>query len=200
MRLTPSCLWLAAAFLGGAGGAPALALDDTSTMSSVLGFLGVPTEEPTERIVYRERSKLVLPPSRPSLPEPRERGESRPASWPVDQEVVHKRGSQAPVRQVGLNENPNSAADVAHQQQRRGKCLIAGSDGDCTSFFDKSEAQSQPKMRKPGEATTRSFLTEPPTGYREQVAGGKGIQEKEEAGWSNPVGFIGEKVSGIFGN
>ena len=54
---------VAASAFGGFGAArPALAYDDQSTFTSVMGVVGVPIEENNDKIDYRERPKLVLPP------------------------------------------------------------------------------------------------------------------------------------------
>lgn len=52
--------------------APARAYDDKPAWTSVMELVGVGTSERIAAIDYRERSKLVVPPSRAALPEPRE--------------------------------------------------------------------------------------------------------------------------------
>jgi hypothetical protein len=60
----------------------------------LLGLFGVDTNSSGEKIDYRERPKIVVPPNRQALPEPRS-GADRPASWPVDQEGAHRHGARA---------------------------------------------------------------------------------------------------------
>jgi hypothetical protein len=196
LHRAPTCVGLALVILGGAGVAPAAAYDDKSTISSVLGFIGVNSDDEEHRkIVFREHPKLVVPPNRQALPSPQAEAQ-RPASWPVDQEVARRKGL-APARQPGLNENPNVAgADGEHNGPR--KCLVAASDGHCTIMTDADEpGAGGTKTRGAGESSTRSYLTEPPAAYRQHVAGGKGAKEEEpKSDWANPVGMIGKLFGG----
>jgi hypothetical protein len=84
----------ASAALGALGAAPVRASDDASTVGAVLGLFGVDTNSSGEKIDYRERPKIVVPPNRTALPEPRA-GADRPASWPVDQEGARRHGARA---------------------------------------------------------------------------------------------------------
>ncbi len=84
----------ASAALGARGAAPALASDDASVGGALLGLFGVDSNSSGEKIDYRERPKIVIPPNRQALPEPRA-GADRPASWPVDQEGAHRHGARA---------------------------------------------------------------------------------------------------------
>ncbi|TDX66829.1 hypothetical protein EDE12_101365 [Methylosinus sp. sav-2] len=199
LRLTPACVGLALVFLGGTGVVPAAAYDDKSTLTSVLGFIGVYSDEDeSQKIVFREHPKLVVPPNRQGLPSPQAETE-RPASWPVDQEIARRKGAPAPARQPGLNENPNVAGSKNGEHDGPRKCLVAASDGHCTIATDADEpgAATGPKTRGAGEASTRSYLTEPPQAYRQKVAGGKGVKEAEEKpGWTNPIGMIGSLFGG----
>ncbi len=76
------------------GAAPARASDDASVGGALLGLFGVDSNSSGEKIDYRERPKIVVPPNRGALPEPRA-GADRPASWPVDQEGAHRHGARA---------------------------------------------------------------------------------------------------------
>ncbi|CAN2534782.1 hypothetical+protein [Methylocapsa aurea] len=198
LHRAPACFGLALVLLGGAGVAPAAAYDDKSTITSVLGFIGVYSDdEENQKIVFREHPKLVVPPNRQGLPSPQAETE-RPASWPVDQEVARRKGGQAPARQPGLNENTNVAGSKNGEHDGARKCLVAASDGHCTIMTDADEPGASPtKTRGAGEASTRSYLTEPPPAYRQKVAGGKGAKEAEEKpGWTNPIGMIGSLFGG----
>jgi hypothetical protein len=92
-RPTLTAIFAASAALGALGATPARASDDTSPMAAVLGLFGVDTNSSSEKIDYRERPKIVVPPNRQALPEPRS-GADRPASWPVDQEGAHRHGAR----------------------------------------------------------------------------------------------------------
>jgi hypothetical protein len=67
--------------------------DDTGTFSAIGAAIGVTSSEGT--IDYRERPKLVVPPDRKSLPEPRAEGDARPPSFPVDQTSARRQGARA---------------------------------------------------------------------------------------------------------
>ncbi len=84
----------ASAALGALGAAPARASDDSSVGGALLGLFGVDSNSSGEKIDNRERPKIVIPPNRQALPEPRA-GADRPASWPVDQEGAHRHGARA---------------------------------------------------------------------------------------------------------
>lgn len=84
----------ASAALGALGAAPARASDDSSVGGALLGLFGVDSNSGGEKIDYRERPKIVVPPNRTALPEPRSSAD-RPASWPVDQEGAHRHGARA---------------------------------------------------------------------------------------------------------
>lgn len=93
-RPTLTAIIAASAALGALGAAPARASDDTSVGGALLGLFGVDSNSGGEKIDYRERPKIVVPPNRQALPEPRT-GADRPASWPVDQEGAHRHGARA---------------------------------------------------------------------------------------------------------
>ena len=93
-RPTLTAIIAASAALGALGAAPARASDDASVGGALLGLFGVDSNSSGEKIDYRERPKIVVPPNRQALPEPRA-GADRPASWPVDQEGAHRHGARA---------------------------------------------------------------------------------------------------------
>lgn len=181
---------LALALTAAAGAGPARAYDDTSTVTSVLSLFGVGGDEGNDKIVYRERSKLVLPPKTNGLPEPQTHEGARPASWPVDQEVARRRGTERPAPQAGLNENPARGPT---------KCLASSSEGNCTIVTDADEPLlgGGPKTRAAGEPSTRSYLTEPPAAFRQKVAGGSGVKDSEKSSdWWNPGALVGNLFGG----
>ncbi len=69
----------------------ARAADDASFGAAIMGLFGVNANNSGEKIDYRERAKVVVPPNRQTLPEPRST-DSRPAAWPVDQENARRSG------------------------------------------------------------------------------------------------------------
>jgi hypothetical protein len=188
-----ACAGLAVA-LTALGATPAGALDDTSTLTSVMSLFGVGADEQQEKIVYRERSKLVLPPSGRGLPEPQSHDGARPESWPVDQEVARRRGGETPAPRVSLDEHSND------RSAKPTKCLSATSDGHCTIVTDADEpwlGGGGPKTRGAGEPSTRAYLVDPPAAFRQRVAGGKGVPDSEKSSdWWNPGALIGR----VFGD
>jgi len=107
-RPTLIAIFAASAALGALGAAPARASDDTSVGGALLGLFGVDSNSGGEKIDYRERPKIVVPPNRQALPEPRA-GADRPASWPVDQEGAHRHGARA-ANGSGANANGDEPA------------------------------------------------------------------------------------------
>jgi hypothetical protein len=101
-RPTLTAIIAASAALGALGAAPARASDDASVGGALLGLFGVDSNSSGEKIDYRERPKIVVPPNRQALPEPRA-GADRPASWPVDQEGAHRHGARAANSSSGAN-------------------------------------------------------------------------------------------------
>ena len=101
-RPTLTAIIAASAALGVLGAAPARASDDSSVGGALLGLFGVDSNSSGEKIDYRERPKIVIPPNRQVLPEPRA-GADRPASWPVDQEGAHRHGARAANSSSGAN-------------------------------------------------------------------------------------------------
>ena len=101
-RPTLTAIIAASAALGALGAAPARASDDASVGGALLGLFGVDSNSSGEKIDYRERPKIVIPPNRQALPEPRA-GADRPASWPVDQEGAHRHGARAASSSNGAN-------------------------------------------------------------------------------------------------
>ncbi|HXY58105.1 MAG TPA: hypothetical protein VEH76_05950 [Methylocystis sp.] len=71
------------AVLVGLGLAPARAADDGSVFNAVGKVFGYDSNKSNEQIDFHERPKLVVPPNRQALPEPRE-AQDRPTSWPTE--------------------------------------------------------------------------------------------------------------------
>jgi hypothetical protein len=218
MRSATACVGVAFSFLGAAFiGSPAMAYDDQSTLLSVLSLIGVYADDESEKIDYRARPQLVLPPNRQSLPDPQTRGDARPASWPVDQDGVRHRSAQAvarqPAPQPGLNQNP-TISPTELEKGRIGARAVdrAPGDSDCikgngrecllmTAEEATIGATEEKRTLVAGQEPPRNFLTEPPPGYRHPVKGGKASQgaSDEKDGWSNPGAYLTQQVGRIFG-
>ena len=63
-RPTLTAIIAASAALGALGAAPARASDDSSVGGALLGLFGVDSNSSGEKIDYRERPKIVVPPNR----------------------------------------------------------------------------------------------------------------------------------------
>lgn len=220
MRRASVCVGVALSFVGGLFvAAPAMAYDDQSTVMSVLGLIGVYSDDEGEKIVYRDRAKLVLPPNRQALPEPQARDNQRPGNWPVDQEIVRRKSTQAaarqPAPQPGLNQNPTiSPTELAHGRAGSPASARVAGDSECLNSTNRDCLLMTPEQAKigtkeaedkntlvAGQEPARSFLTEPPTGYRRPTKDGKATAgapvEKED--WSNPGAYIRQQAGKIFG-
>jgi hypothetical protein len=135
-----------------------------------------------EKIVYRERSKLVLPPAGRGLPEPRARDGERPASWPTNQEI-----------------SPSAGEETSAQEAAAADCVAGAPDGKCAVEKEtEGSLLGWLKSSSPNDRATakRSHLTEPPSAYRQRVAGGKGVTEPEKSDWWSPGALIGK----VFGD
>ncbi|PWB80438.1 MAG: hypothetical protein C3F11_17955 [Methylocystaceae bacterium] len=204
---------------GAFAGSPALAYDDQSTIMSVLSLIGVYSDDNNEKIEYRDRAKLVLPPNRQALPEPQSRGDGRPGGWPVDQDVVRRRNAQAvarqPAPQPGLNQNPTiSPTELAKGRAGAPAVSRTAGDSECLNsnareclLMSDAEAKvgtkesDEKKNLVAGREPARDYLTEPPRGYRTPTKDGKATAsapvEKED--WSNPGAYIRQQAGRIFG-
>jgi hypothetical protein len=84
----------AAGFIGAAlFSLQALAADDATIGGALMGLVGANPNNSGEKIDYRERAKVVVPPNRQALPAPRP-ADSHPAAWPVDQENSRRSGAR----------------------------------------------------------------------------------------------------------
>ena len=101
-RPTLTAIIAASAALGALGAAPARASDDAPSGAPCSDCSAWISNSSGEKIDYRERPKIVVPPNRQALPEPRA-GADRPASWPVDQEGAHRHGARAASSSSGAN-------------------------------------------------------------------------------------------------
>lgn len=180
-----------AALCGPGAAAPAWAYDDKSTWSSVLETVGVGGDKEAANIDYRERSKLVIPPNRQALPEPRPSGGGASGSaGPVDVESLRR--DLGPGQSAASNK-PGEGEDTPCSGENRKDCwkLVPG---------QKPIAPASSGARgssRPLTDTARNHLTEPPADY---VKPTKELPAtKEKASWWNPMAFIKEtagKVSG----
>ncbi len=147
--------------LGGAPNAAAADDDDEAFETKVLkGLFGIKDAPPIE---YRERSPLVVPPSR-DLPPPQTTSVVADPSWPKDPDRQPKKKSRAP---RDPNEAETSGRPLSPYELERGRRAGAG----LTPTNSTREEQGAPL--RPGEL-----------GYRGGILGAlfKGGSEKDEVG------------------
>lgn len=175
-----------AAVIGASTISPALAGDDgyAPIWTGLGGLLGLTGKDSDERIDYRERARLVLPP-KIALPPPIPPAAQRTAAWPVDPDVEKARkakedtlnilkaqsdlqamrdgGRLSPDQLRADHSTPGNAAAANHcaaQSNRRG-C-------DWVPFRNVLETVglAKPDEIVAGQEPDRDWLTDPPKGYR----------------------------------
>jgi hypothetical protein len=198
--------------------APAHAADDKSTFGAILDVFGANIGESDEKIDYRERSRIVVPPNRAALPDPRSGDAARSAdgrAWPVDQDIARRRaalaGARAPAPQPGLNQNPTlrpeEIAGRSPDAPRRAgdsECLNARNSRECLLMSaedaKKGTVADTRTLVRAGEEPSRAFLTEPPTGYRrptKDISATREVEEKVDL--SNPLTYLRQQAGKVVG-
>lgn len=179
--------------------APAYALDDDGSenvFSAVLGLVGIGSDKDEPNIEYRERPPIVVPPNRQALPQPLPPAAQRAGSWPKDQEVVRRRQAAAERGRAPVDEvwNPVSQAELAKGRAARPTGQL-GIDRECNDplarVCDAEKTWSSLRNAKsnsdsvtelvPGQEPARSWLTEPPPGYRKPTKAQKYTAEPRRA-------------------
>jgi hypothetical protein len=211
---------MAAFVIGLAGAGPVLAADDDDDdtfeqkiIKGILGGLGVNVGKPG--IDYRERSPLVVPPSR-DLPPPQDANALRTnPAWPRDPEQADRARRKAAARDriPAIAENPNDPGDhgrMTPEQLRRGTITNAtrSTDPATNSINDIDQGRnlrptelgdnrtlfnfgnpfnSKPEVVQFEREPPRTSLTQPPPGYQTpSTAFPYGVAEPERGGWKIP--------------
>lgn len=177
-RLAAACL--AGALMLPLGGVPAYAADDEDEafeLQFLKKMFGIQDQAPIE---YRERSPLVVPPTR-SLPSPETVSAASDPNWPKDPEKQPKKRSQKlsvtdqqiagnPVSPYELDRGRKAGAGLtptsASAANERGTPLTPGELGYKGGLFGGlfKDQNKDEVVTFPGEAP-RTSLTTPPTGY-----------------------------------
>jgi hypothetical protein len=177
---------IAAAILGAgllAGlSAPARAFDDRpSTLEPLWNILGTGSEDDKPAIDFRERPKLVVPKGTAALPPP-VAGNGRSGNWPVDQDVARRKAAREAARaprQIEWNKNPV----LSPTELEKGRTDAPGSQAEVcenkvNGVYDCSLPTPAEKIKRvfgggqdketvfAGVEPPRTYLTEPPKGYR----------------------------------
>ena len=195
--------------------------DDEDTIEQkiikhILGGLGVDVGRPG--IEYRERSPLVVPPSR-ELPVPEDAAtvQNNPA-WPRDQDIRRAREARTkdrtPLSAIGTPEEPGQSRRMTPEELRRGAIPGAGrvtdpktgsiNDNDIGRPLRPAELGNTRSIfnldsllgtHKPEQGTftsepPRTALTQPPPGYQTpSTAQPYGIGEDKKGTWKIPTIF-----------
>jgi hypothetical protein len=181
----------AAAGLAAACGAPALAADDKSTITSVMELVGVSSDPTADKIDYNERPKLVLPPRVGDLPAPQEKAD-RPTGWPTDAAAARRRNTD---RYARVQNAPPEEKKVGLLERIRGpKPDYAPGADDQPGFLQRAlnfgGRSNAPVMDEPA----RRMLSEPPSGYRRPTTDLARIRDadpKKNTSWWNPLSYLG---------
>ena len=171
--------------------APARAFDeddmpDTKFLKGLMGGLGL-SKDGSAGIEYRERSPLVIPPSR-SLPSPETVNAASRPNWPVDPEIKAEKERKTKAKSAKLA--PGKTGDpwiddgrpISREELNRGTSAAATRDGGAMSAEDSSRWFLPDKLGVPkgffgflGKADEsakftgeppRASLTDPPSGYQ----------------------------------
>ncbi len=180
-----AAIFAASALIGAAPARAQAPQEDTNPLNSVLGFVGMQFDKEKEDIDYRARAPLVIPPKL-DLPAPKE--VARDPNWPKDPNIEERRHAAAAAQRPAPQITPNTRAELS-PQELAGKSNEAPKDGpsdDCqisagTPICLYTPWQilksvtglggSKPDTVQVGdEEPDRTYLTEPPAGYRKPTA------------------------------
>ncbi len=123
------------------------------------------------QIDYRPRPGLVLPPSTEVLPSPQEDlSSSANPQWPESpEERLARIRAEATANQDDISYRPNVIRDVPtqwqSQRQEQTPAVLGGS-----TRQQREEIQRRKQMANQGSPTTRRYLSDPPTQYRQPAA------------------------------
>ena len=194
------------------GGTPARALDDgqENIFDSLLDLakmgIGFENEKDQERIDYRERAPLVLPP-KTELRQPLPPISQRNQAWPTDQDIARQRqaaAENARPRGKDVDADPLPARDlqkfgrVANQiPVSQGGCDDMDHICDVNSFWGRLESKKTDDSTKnlvAGQEPGRGHLTEPPKGYRVPTKTVKATFEPPDSSYRDSLGSGPEQI------
>ena len=189
MQLRTSKISLAVLLVAAGAGlltaAPALALDDgqEGLFDSIMGAVGVGSKS-TPDIEYKDRAPLVLPPKM-ALRQPLPAGAQRPASWPVDPDVVRRaREAEEGKTITSLTSDRFRSRPSTKEELLAGRAAAAPADPsapptNCSASRGRECIWVRPDVLRSqgilkedktafavGTEPDRKYLVEPPKGYR----------------------------------
>jgi hypothetical protein len=185
--------------------APARAQEDTNPLNSVLGFVGMQFDKDRESIDYRARAPIVVPP-RLDLPPPKQA--LRDPAWPKDPDILERRHSAANAQRPAPQLTPQARAELSPAELQRGQGALPteGPPSECQAgagtpicLYAPWKAlqatlggAAEPDVVQPGVEPTRTYLTEPPPGYRKATGTIKATMEapKQQPDAADPGAYI----------
>ena len=180
-----AAIFAASALIGAAPAQAQAPQEDTNPVNSVLGFIGMQFDKDKEDIDYRARAPLVIPPKL-DLPAPKQ--VAHDANWPKDPNIEERRHAAAAAQRPAPQITPNTRVEMSANelQSTRGDLPKDGPPDDCqvsagtpiclytpwqilksvTGLGGGKPDTVQVGDEEPG----RTYLTEPPSGYRRPTA------------------------------
>lgn len=167
----------------------ALAGDDKSTVSAVMELVGVSSDTGVASIDYSERPKLVLPPNRGALPEPRADA-SRPNGWPAEMSAERRRSADRYARVAGAE--PEKKVGLMERIRGPRPTAAPGTD-DEPGFLQRALGARSRSTEPVWDEPSRSQLTEPPHGYRRPTQDLSQVRDTDgkKTSWWNPLSYVG---------
>jgi hypothetical protein len=158
--------------------------EDTNPLNSVLGFIGMQFDKDKEDIDYRARAPLVVPP-RLDLPQPKQVAHN--ADWPKDRQIEERRHAAVAAQRPAPQITPNTRVELSPREvagSPRSDLPSAGPPDDCQPgagtpiclytpwkiLQSLGGGGSRPDTVETGVEPARTYLTEPPPGYRKPTA------------------------------
>lgn len=157
-------------------------------VDEILEGIGLKSVE-RDRIDYRERAPIVVPPTGTRLRTPEEAAANRNGQWPQDPDVLAKKrraeqaklpsGYQANETRDRLLVDPATGQrrnNMAGVPTQRGGNVLSDGTNPATILtreqVGRINATAEPEQKlRPGVEPSRQYLTDPPKGYRRAAAG-----------------------------
>ncbi|MGA9599282.1 MAG: hypothetical protein WBS22_03325 [Methylocystis sp.] len=166
--------------------------DDTGTFSAIGSAIGVTSSD--SKIDYRERPKLVVPPDRKSLPEPRAADETRPPSFPVDQTSAHRQGARVVSGQPTAPDEPSreNLTQPPPGYRHPSKPLSQLKEKEAKSWWNPmsylGSGKDDSKVASPAATAQTPPAATAQASYGQAYAGP--TAEKQGSSWWNPMGYM----------
>jgi hypothetical protein len=163
------------------------ASDDTGPFAAIGAAIGVTSNDDSQKIDYRDRPKLVVPPNRAALPEPRAEGDLRPPSFPVDQTSASRRQSARAV-----SGEPTSADEPTRQNLTQPPYGFRQPNKPLSRLKDTEEAKSWWNPMGYLGSNRDETKQGAPSASTQTASGGAGRSnaQKQETSWWNPAGYL----------